>query len=77
MATISDGVSRKITSDFDTNRKFETKIRDISTDVATGTYEVLVPETSQFENLKLMGDKINDIFDHTDVKVKQVMQNLA
>lgn len=77
MATISDGVSRKITSDFDTNRKFETKIRDISTDVATGTYEVLVPETSQFENLKLMGDKINDIFDHTDEKVKQVMQNLA
>lgn len=77
MAAISDGVSRKITSDFDTNRKFETKIRDISTDVATGTYEVLVPETSQFENLKLMGDKINDIFDHTDEKVKQVMQNLA
>lgn len=52
MATISEGVSRKLTSDFDTNRKFETKIRNMSTDVATGTYEILVPETSQFENLK-------------------------
>lgn len=46
MTTISEGVSRKLTSDFFTNRKYETKIRDMSTDVATGTYEVLVPETS-------------------------------
>ena len=52
MATISEVVSRKLTSDFVGNRKFETKIRDTSTDVVTGTYEILVPETSQFENLK-------------------------
>jgi hypothetical protein len=30
MATINEAVSRKLTSDFDTNRKFETKIRDLS-----------------------------------------------
>jgi len=55
------------------NRRFETKVRDMSTDVATGTYEILVPETSQFENLKVMNDKISDIVDHTDDKVLQVM----
>ena len=49
----------------------------MSTNVATGTYEILVPETSQFENLKTMNDKISDIFEHTDDKVKQVMNNLV
>jgi hypothetical protein len=49
----------------------------MSENVTKGTYEILVPETSQFENLKVMSDKITDIFEHTDDKVQQVMQNLV
>lgn len=66
----------KITGFNAIDRKFDSKQRDVTNIVASGL-EVLVPETSQYENVKLMRDKINDIFDHTDSKVKEVMHNLA
>lgn len=37
----------------------------------------MVPDTSQFENLKTAGEKIDDIFDHTDSKIVEVMGKLT
>jgi hypothetical protein len=51
-------------------RKYETKLRDITETVIANTYDTIIPEVSQFENIKLMSDKIDDIFDHTDAKVR-------
>jgi hypothetical protein len=36
-----------------------------------------VPDNSQFENLKTAGEKIDDIFDHTDAKVVEVMEKIT
>ncbi len=40
-------------------------------------YDKVVPDTSQYENLKTVGEKIDDIFDHTDEKIVQVMNKLT
>jgi len=39
-------------------------------------YDKIVPQDSQFENLKTAGEKIDDIFDHTDAKVVEVMEKI-
>lgn len=40
-------------------------------------YDKIVPQDSQFENLKTAGEKIDDIFDHTDAKVVEVMEKIT
>lgn len=57
-------------------RKFQTKIRDRET-IVTVNYDKVVPDNSQYEHLKTAGEKIDDIFDHTDAKVVQVMDKLT
>lgn len=38
--------------------------------VIDGTYDIIVPEHSQFEHVKDQEDKIQDIYSHTNDKIK-------
>lgn len=61
----------------ESERKFKTKIREKLVSLVTTNYDAIIPEETQFETVKTMTDKIDDIFDHTDQKVNQVMTQLT
>lgn len=56
-------------------RKYDTKIKESDT-IVTANYDRIISE-DQYENVKTLGDKIDDIFDHTDEKVAETMQKIA
>ena len=47
-------------------RKYKTKIRENLVNLFTTNYDAIIPEETQFETVKTMTDKIDDIFHHTD-----------
>lgn len=64
-----------ITSNAGSIRKYETKIKESDT-IVTSNFDRLISE-DQYENVKTLGDKIDDIFDHTDGKVTETMSKIT
>jgi hypothetical protein len=45
--------------------------------VLEGKYDALIPEHSQLEHIKDFTDKLNDIYDHTDLKTGQLIKEMV
>lgn len=57
-------------------RKYQSKLKEPETNILKNIDDV-VADHSQFEHLKTVTDKIDDIFSHTDGKVTEVMKTLV
>lgn len=59
-------------------RKFQSKLRqEEKSIVLEGKYDALIPEHSQLEHIKDFTDKLNDIYDHTDLKTGQLIKEMV
>ena len=59
-------------------RKFQSKLRqEEKSIVLEGKYDALIAEHSQLEHIKDFTDKLNDIYDHTDLKSGQLIKELV
>lgn len=52
-------------------------MKDQAEKVYDGTYEKIVSERSLYEHTKGVSEKIEDIFQHTDRKVHEVMRQIV
>jgi hypothetical protein len=59
------------------HRKFKSKLRNQADQVYKGTYMEVIKEHAQFEHVKNMHEKIEDIYSNTDNKVKEIAAQMA
>lgn len=59
------------------HRKFKSKLKNQADQVIKGNYTEIIKEHAQYEHVKNMHDKIEDIYSNTDNKVKEIAAQMA